>query len=238
MKYLVLIFLLITGLNSFAQYPFEKYPKPNYKVIPFKVLVQNDSQFVAKSVAYKQYAVMLNSKDDMAEVSLYHRNKIIKKFKVELGLLWIALPSDFALYAADIDGNGLVDFKLKTHNNGSGLAGSLMHKLFLFNKSYNKFSGVHYIDFSDSDERDLNNDGRYEIITQHYLQHTLSNQAYWVFDLFNFSNGKLVNVSAANNYPILVQFLYRDNYKITSHFTRRQMRKFSIKAPRDIEYFE
>ncbi|MCC8409048.1 hypothetical protein LJ707_08905 [Mucilaginibacter sp. UR6-1] len=86
---------------------------------------------------------MLNSKGDMAEVLLYHRNKIIKKFKVDLGLLWIAFPSDSALYAADIDGNGLIDFKLRTYNNGSGLAGSLMHKLFLFNRGSNKFSGVH-----------------------------------------------------------------------------------------------
>lgn len=238
MKYPILILLLIFGLRSYAQYPFEKYPKPHYNVIPLKVLVQNDSQFVAKSAKYKGYSIKLEDAQADTKVTVYHHNKIIKVFTIDLGPLWIILPPESALCAADIDGNGTVDFKLKTYNNGSGLAGSLMHKLFLFNRGGSNFSAVHYMDFFDNDERDLNGDGRYEIITQHYKQNQDNNHAYWVFDLFNFKNGKLVNVSAENNYPIMVQFLYRDNYRITKHFTRRQMRRFSVITPQFFEYIK
>ncbi|MBE9585192.1 hypothetical protein IM792_12095 [Mucilaginibacter sp. JRF] len=237
MKYLILIILLNFGLNSYAQYPFEKYPKPKYKVVPFKVIVDNEKKYVLRSASYKGYHITLEDVDSEAQIlRLFYKQKLIKKLQSDLGYTRLTLETDSTLYAADIDGNGLVDFKLKTYNNGSGLAGSRMNKLFLFNKGKNKFSAVQYMDFFDNIERDLNGDGCFDIVTQHYLLQ--NNHSYWVFDMFNFRDGKFVNVSAENNYPILVQLLYRDNYKITNHFTRKQMRKFSFKKPEFFEYFE
>ncbi|MBE9585193.1 hypothetical protein IM792_12100 [Mucilaginibacter sp. JRF] len=237
MKYLILILLLTFRLNSFAQYPFEKYPKPKYRVIPFKVVVDNGESYVLRSANYKGYHITIEQDTGRVKtLCLYYKQKLIKRIQPDLGYKKITLQSDIALYAADIDGNGLVDFKFKNYNNGSGLASVRMHKLFLFNKGKNKFSAVQYMDFFDNIERDLNGDGCFEIVTQHYLLQ--NNHSYWVFDMFNFRDGKFVNVSAENNCPILVQLLYRDNYKITRHFSRKQMRKFSFKKPELFEYFE
>ena len=87
------------------------------------------------------------------------------------------------------------------------------------------------MDFFENKERDLNGDGIFEIIGQSYLSY--KNHAYWVFDLYNYKNGQLVNVSRKFNYPVLVQYLYNENYQITNNITRNKMKQFAVKLPRD-----
>ncbi|RVU02487.1 hypothetical protein EOD41_00675 [Mucilaginibacter limnophilus] len=230
MKNLLCLLLLLLTIAAKAQYPFEKFPAIKYKVIPFKILVSNKTRFLAKSESYKGYAFELEQSDGNDIIRILYKGKYIQQFNEDIGILQITLEVNPALYAADVDGNELVDFKLKTWNNGSGLAGSRMNKAYFFNKGNNKFSFVYFMDFDDQNERDFNNDGHYEIVGRSYL--SFNNHGYWVFDLYNFDNKRgLINVSKKYHYPILIQFLEKDNYSITNMINRKKMMQFTKKTP-------
>jgi hypothetical protein len=81
-------------------------------------------------------------------------------------------------------------------------------------------------------ERDLNGDGNFEIITMTIQNHKSHN--YWLFNLYNFVNGNLVCVNDKMNYPIMVQYLFKDNYKVTTKLTRKEMKKYELKKPEEL----
>ena len=137
------------------------------------------------------------------------------------------------IYAADIDGNGKPDFKFTFWNNGSGLAGTLIHKVYLFSSGANTFKLASYTDFFDGPERDFNNDGKFEIIGKVYG--LFEGHAYMIYNLFNYSKGKFVNVNRLGDYPIMIQYLERENYRITNKLSRKTMKRFSLTEP---DYFK
>ncbi|MDT3405546.1 hypothetical protein [Mucilaginibacter terrae] len=233
MKYIIGTFLLIYSLSCFAQYPFEKHPPIKYQTAKFNKIPgrkNNDNIWTAK---YQNYRVELLEirLEDSTNVVLYFKNKAILKLKEGVDINDIALY-DTQLYIANIDNNGFPDFKIIIYNNGSGLAGSLEHKIFLFNHGKNRFQNISFMDFFANTERDFNGDGKFEIIGQSYLSY--QNHAYWVFDLYNYKKGKLVNVGKRFNYPILTRFLAsKESYSITHNMSRKQMKQFSHAFPRD-----
>ena len=36
------------------------------------------------------------------------------------------------------------------------------------------------------------------------------------------------------NYPIMVQYLYKDNYNVTNKLTRKEMKKYELKKPEEL----
>ena len=51
-------------------------------------------------------------------------------------------------------------------------------------------------------ERDFDGDGNYEIIVQSFQSYGYHN--YFLFNLYNYKDGQLVNVNNKTNYPIMV----------------------------------
>jgi hypothetical protein len=230
---LICALLLLLSFKSNAQYPFENYPAITYKKIKItQGYTVKDTTFIA-SVIYKNYNISFTQSNysDSAKLTLKYKGRLVHSLKIES---INPLTLNDTLYAADIDGNGNIDFKLIFYNNGSGLAGSLLHKLYLFNNGHNRFNSFYYTDFSSFVERDMNKDGNYEIIGDVLTRY--KGHSYWTFNLYNYSKkGKLLNVNQILNYPILVQYLNRDNYQITNKLSRKEMKFFTLSYP---DYFK
>ena len=95
------------------------------------------------------------------------------------------------------------------------------------------FSDLLLYDYQNRPERDLDGDGVYEIVVcsfQNYKKHN-----YLLYNLYHLQGNKLVNVNRKFDYPIMIQLLYGDNYSITKHLTRMQMKQFERKLPDDYE---
>ena len=138
-----------------------------------------------------------------------------------------------SIFIADINGDSLQDIKIIVSymQNGLSLANRI---IYLFQRPNNTFTKISYADdFYPQDENrreyDLDGDGNFEIITQTLVGY--ENHSYWVFNLFQYSNGKLTNVNNKYDYPIMIQFLYRENYSITQKISRKNMKKFTLKIP-------
>lgn len=228
--YRLLIIFLFCTLNGFAQYPYEKHPVIKYKRAAIR-LDQNNSQTYFKAYAYAKkymFKFIAPAAPDGCNLFLYLDGKLIKRMAVDDQFDWPL--RDGLLYIGDINGDGLKDFKIAYPNNGSGLAGSLIKKIYLFNLGKNKFQKISFVDFAWDYERDFNGDGKFELFGQSYLSY--QNHAYWVYDLYSYQKGKLVNVSKTYNYPIMIQFLgSKENYKITNKVPRNQMKQFSRPLP-------
>jgi len=53
------------------------------------------------------------------------------------------------------------------------------------------------------------------------------NHNYLAFNIFEYMDGQLRNANNKDNYPIMIQLLYQDNYEITDKIDRDQMKKFT-----------
>ena len=81
-------------------------------------------------------------------------------------------------------------------------------------------------------ERDFNGDGVYEIITMTLKGY--ENHNYWTFNIYNMVNGRLENRNKTYGYPIMIQYLFRDNFKITNKITNEKMKTFGDVKPPEI----
>jgi hypothetical protein len=61
------------------------------------------------------------------------------------------------------------------------------------------------------------------------------NHSYWLFNLFDYDGNEFVNVNSKDNYPIMIQFLYRENFQITNRISREKMKDFNLNLPDDYE---
>ncbi|MBK7175404.1 MAG: hypothetical protein IPH84_19800, partial [Bacteroidales bacterium] len=133
---------------------------------------------------------------------------------------------------ADINGDNLLDVKLISSYNGCGLAAMNVRVIFLFQNSNGTFTKISFDDKMDENgrvERDFNGDSNFEIITMDLKSYKSHN--YWLFNIYNFKNYKLVNVNPSYDYPIMIQYLLRDNYEITNKISRVKMKEFGKKLP-------
>lgn len=227
----VLTFLLLVSFKTYAQYPFEKYPAIKYDSAAFKI-IEGKGEYTNIAIArYKNYRIELleHSLKDSSNLLVYFKDKLIKKIK------WgefVSTYLDGTLQIADIDGDGKLDFKINVWNVGAaGLASSRESKIYLFNKGNNKFSKIEILDFFPHVERDINNKGKYEIIAQGLAEYKKHN--YWIFNLYQYKNGKLVNVSSQFGYPIAVPFLFKDTYKATHRISKKELQRLSLEQEKD-----
>jgi len=227
----ILALLLFISMNSYAQYPFEKYPAIKYDTAVFKI-IEGKGEYTNVAVArYKNYRVeLLESRlKDSCNLLLYFKDRLIKKIN---GDDFVSTYLDGPLQIADIDGDGKFDFKINIWNVGAaGLASSRESKIYLFNKGDNKFSKTEILDFFPHMERDINKKGKYEIIAQSLAEYKKHN--YWIFNLYQYKNGKLINVSRKFGYPIAVPFLFKDTYKVTHRIPKKEMKRLSLEQEKD-----
>ena len=137
-------------------------------------------------------------------------------------------------YIADFNGDGKKDFKIVCSYMGLGIASLNVRVIYFFQNENKGFTKVSFNDKigENTTERDLNGDGNFEIITMTLQNH--KNHNYWLFNLYNFANGDLICVNDKLNYPIMVQYLFKDNYQVTKKLTMKEMKKYELKKPKEL----
>lgn len=157
--------------------------------------------------------------NDSCDILIYKGNKLLQKI-VQLNPLWKL--DDFA-YLADIDGNKLPDIKFFIHNIASGLSADLSTKVYLFNMG-DSFKKISFFDYANEPEYDLNKNGNYEILSRNHLYHK-DGHSYWIYNAYNFSEKKLVNVSKQYNYPLWTKHLNRTDTVVAKHMSYEERSK-------------
>ena len=245
-KFNCIFFMIFFALSAKAQYPFELLDSIKYQ--KYSNWIKYDWSEKKKAVHhtltirdfYKNHdslTIQLSSfinTSDSSYIRIF-RNKIQEQKLFEP----MAFPDvNFwnPLMVADFNGDSLKDLKLIIPYMGCGLAGMNMRIIYLFQTADGKFKKISFLDkLEDYNrvERDLDKDGNFEIITmtlQGYQGHN-----YWTFDLFNYVDGVLKNVDEKFNYPIMIQYLNKPNYKITDKISRSKMTEFKLKLPEEID---
>jgi hypothetical protein len=137
------------------------------------------------------------------------------------------------LRTADINGDNLMDVKMVIPYMGNGLAAMNQRVIYLFQKPDGLFHKISYLDKMETNrpERDLDGDNKYEIITMTLKGY--ENHNYWTFNVYNYINEELINQNENFEYPIMIQFLYRENYKVTDKISPDKMKTFGDKKPNE-----
>lgn len=140
--------------------------------------------------------------DDSSTISIYKSGKLLKT----LTLPFIAYYMDAIAYVADINKDGRPDIKFITNSGYCGLGADIFPKIYLFNQG-NNFRIVFFSDFYEDKEYDLDNDGRYELVT---CDHEFYNgHSYWVYNVYSYVNGNIVNRSKKFGYPLWTKHLIK-----------------------------
>lgn len=245
MRNLLLILFFLISFTSHGQYPFEKYPSIKYKLYRnWKTSLRNDKEekveftlsipgFFDKKDSLTILLTSFTNKWDSSYITLLRNGKQLQRFFEPMFFNELNILEPLRL--ADINGDKLQDLKLIFPYMGNGTASLIMRVIYLFQGKSERFIKISYLDKTDGNwpERDFNNDGNYEIVTMSLANY--QNHSYWVFNLFNFKNNDLVNSNDKYNYPILIQYLRRDNYKITDKISRLKMKEFGQQKPEEYD---
>jgi hypothetical protein len=239
---LALLTLTLLTWTTEAQFPFEKYPAISYKNF-------NDWQLYDRSEKEKKFHHTLSIPDfyadndtltiqltsftnnwDSSFIRIFKNKKQIQKFFEPMGFS----PSNMfePIRVADINGDGLSDLKLIVSYNGTGTACLNVRIIYLFQKNAGEFTKISFNDMMDENkrqERDFDGDKNFEIITMNLRYY--GDHSYWLFNLYNFDSDGLLNVNWKDNYPIMTQFLLRDNFEITNKISREKMKEFTLILP-------
>lgn len=148
-----------------------------------------------------------------------------------------AIP--YAVYMADLDGNGLADFIVLSNYRGCGLA-ARMDKVDIFLKIASlKYIHIAYdtLDSGLEDFVDLNNDGRFEAIITDLISGKSHN--YFGYSIYEFKGYKLENCdSKVKGFPKFVWYSYKPNDKDATQLTAKE-RFAAIRSKNNkIEYQE
>lgn len=138
-----------------------------------------------------------------------------------------------AVRKLDVNGDTLADVKLLIPYMGNGLASLNTRVIYLFQKRTGMFTKVSYLDKLGAQitEHDFDGDGSYEILTRtlkFYERHS-----YWIFNIYNFKDDELINQNDRFDYPIMVQYLFRENYRVTDKISAAKMKTFEDHVPEE-----
>ena len=244
---LIFIVILLSIFNLHGQYDFEKYPAIKYKEYKdWKIYDWSETkQSINFTITIKDFfstgdslTIQLTSyvsKNKKSTIRIFKNTKQIQKID-EIMQFNLSNVQFEPVRMADIDGNGLNDIKISIPYMGNGLAAMNYRIIYLFQTKNGEFLKISFDDKMEKNrkEYDFDGDGNYEIITMNL--NSYKNHNYWTFNLFEFKDGKLENVNYKANYPVMVQFLYKKNYKITDKMDRNKMKDFAIKSPVNIDY--
>ena len=239
-RYLSFMFFIMFPLICKGQYEFEKYPKLEYQSFFNWKTYENESKVDNTSTIPNffpngdEITIQLTSfKEHWFEnssIRIFRNKNQIIHVSENMGFPPIGLDS---VRVADINGDGLKDLKLICPYMGNGLASLNVRVIYLIQKPNNGFTKISFddkMDFrSDRRERDFDGDGKYEIITMQVRGFEKHN--YWVFNLYNLVDNKLVNANEKGNYPIMVQLLNKETFQITKNLSREKMKSFEAKLP-------
>lgn len=218
-----LILLSCSPKPSFAQFPFEKFKQIKYRSAAYW---KPNPVFVGDDVKLQWQAIVKISKGRATTIRITsENNRDVDSIIITRGnrvLLACVEPSMFSpvnlglpIRVADFNSDGLEDMKFVVSYHGCGLAAMFHRIYYLIQKSDGGFYKVSFDDmlFEDMNrrERDMDGDGNYEIITMAVQYHKEHN--YWTFNIYNIAETGLVNRSKRFGYPIMVQYLNRQNFR-------------------------
>lgn len=243
MRSFITLFLSALALHSFGQYPFEKFPALQYKTYKsWKVFRQDEKQteyiltipkFFDRKDSLTLLLTAIESKWDSSFITVLRNGKEVQRFFEPMFFIDANLMEE--VMTADVNGDKLQDIKLVVPYMSNGL-GVNTRVIYLFQQAKKNFTKISFKDEmfgQNREERDLNNDGSYEIITMTLTGYQA--HSYWVYNLFNYKNNDLVSVDYKYNYPILIQFLYKSNFKITNKMSRQKMKEFAQAKPEEYD---
>jgi hypothetical protein len=231
--------LALLPFQPAAQYPFERYPAVQYQsaggwqpgepaAAPPRVTAT--AAVRAGSQSYRLRVFNKRIPSDTFYVALTAAG-VTKQFLEP----WYLLPESLTqpVRVADINGDGLHDLKLVVNAVGGGAVRGLVRLVYLFGQPAGGFDKVSFLSFHDGPERDFDGDGNHEMIVRELVSYR--GHSYWSFNVFQYTGGRLVNVSPRYGYPVLVQFLNKPNYQATTQITPREARQFLLKQPREYQ---
>lgn len=236
MKIALRYIIFLTPIIVFGQYPFEKFKAPKYKSLEF--IMQENNNIYEYSCAVNsffsdkenlQVTIHGNTENEKENHIELKSNQISKKYYEE-----IFLEGADSLFVTDFNGDHLKDLKIICYYKGCGLASLNVRVVYFFQKKNHEFTKIAFDDKMDNNrkERDINGDGNYEIITMTLQEHGYHN--YWLFNTYNYKNDNLVCVNEKMNYPIMIQYLLRDNFEISTKISIKTMKKYELKKPEEI----
>lgn len=225
-RIILIVTLLVGGGHAYAQYPFDTLPKPSWVFHNRWKTVENASQqkvhetitipnFYPDSVSLTlQFTLESAGEVTVNILRIYKGNKIIQSFRNEKVDYYPGYTSSFPLRVGDITGDGRLDVKIiyDYHTNGLGLRHRPIYLLQQEDGRFIKYSFSNSFIKRLDMERDFDGDGTFEIISVdllHYQSHS-----YWQFDILKPKNQQLINENKKYGYPLYVQFLHRDNFKV------------------------
>lgn len=232
---------------SYGQYPFEKYPAPVYQEYEdwefydwteTKHTVNHtltiDQVFDNQDLLTIQLTSFTSSGDNTSIIRLFRNKTQIQKMTEHMFFSTLNIGHE-PIHVTDINGDGLKDFKIIVPYMGNGVAALNVKVIYFFQTKDQKFIKVSYSDKMSENrlERDFDGDGNFEIVTMNLNGY--ENHNYWTFNIFEYKGGELINANYKDNYPIMVQFLYRKNHKITDKINREEMKKFALQFPDDFD---
>lgn len=238
---LIVIMISLTAFLK-AQYPFEKYQAMDYSkkgkwtcydkrekenkmhwTMSFPGFYKNGDSLTVQLTTFGD--------KDTSLIRIFRNKKQVQIFEEPY-----AVGRNFGMltdtvFFGDINGDLLPDIKILCWYGGCGTASLNERVIYLIQRPDDNFTKVSFKDMAASTrpERDLNNDGNYEIITMTLNGYEGHN--YWTFNLYNFINGDLVCVNDKFDYPIMIQFLNRENHTVTDKVSKDVMKTFSAAKP-------
>ena len=249
LKYLIhfyrmrlLIFLSMVTFettNAIGQYSFESMKHLKVKEYNrWKFNIQNErlSDYLIKvpnffkNGVFLKFEIVSPDMEDRSVIKVFKKNKLIQTFKENYRIGTLRRPQ--AVFEEDVNGDGLNDLKIIIPNYGCGGYNYYLQVIYLFQNKNGTFTKASFLDlmveFENRIERDFDNDGNFEIVTQTFQSYGAHN--YWLFNLYNFNGEGLVNVNQKANYPIMVPL---DRFKITKKISRSKMKRFKKQLPDD-----
>lgn len=240
-----LLFLISFIAAAFSQYHFEKYPKIKFErefakfddwvveevnkdgLFPEHLLKGISKFFNDESPMYFEVLPIFKSENG-SKIYIYKDKKVIFTYISDLP---VSSSNLMKFGISDIDGNGFKDIALEISYMGNGTASLNVKNIFLFQNRDSAFKVIAFKDksFGSWNIFDINEDKNFEIFSQHFQDHKHHN--YFLFNAYRYNGDQLINVNDEINYPIMVQYLYKPNYKITKNLSRNAMKKYSIEDP-------
>lgn len=219
--------LLVCTASANAQYPFEKYKAPVTYAVPKWAdslgrvgkgtvvavsTIRLDSVFSGGDKCIIRVESPEKSKplDDGAKISIYRNKRLIQVFEDENAPHYYFSMGFVAV--ADYNGDGLPDIKMVVPYMSNGL-GLDEWDIYLIQERDGYFVKIAFFNLysPDRQERDMDNDGHFVIIGMQLEGYGRHN--YFVYNLYKFNADTLKGISERFGYPLMYQFLERENYK-------------------------
>jgi hypothetical protein len=235
-------FFLHIITSAIAQYPFEKFPAVKYQEFKdWKTYDKWDSNqkihftiavpfFFENQDSLTVQLTSFESKFDSSIIRLFRNKRQIQKLTEPMFFATTNTPYEPAR-VADITGDGRKDVKLVIPYMGNGIASLNQRVIYLFQRDNDQFDKISFLDMMEANrpERDFDSDNQFEIITMDLKPY--QNHNYWTFNIYNYENGSLINKNEKYGYPIVVQYLYKKNFKVTNKIPIDKMKSFGENKP-------